>query len=347
MILPPDDSLVLPDSDDGSMVVDASARAWDGTQGDLLRLLPAVYRRGTLVDRDAVLGMLADVAMLVWARTSFTMEAGASPRFADEPWLAEWGDTLGRRQQPGETSAAYRQRLLQRFATITPAAIKGAVDALVAAYTARHAVYLEPAVDAAYCAPASTADTVVQNSNNDPTAASYTGQVHAKVPVWAAFAQPVAGGTTENISVYANLTRRLLSYYPDQALNPTPPSYAVPLTTGGEFWILPPADSADDSATPHAQPTTDSPTTGVFNGDYDFAAPATSSDAVVENSNNDSTSSTYGTQSAHGVVPAWAYGYTTRPGLSLGEQIISEVERRIAAGTNWRLIYDPALPNAI
>ena len=51
--------------------------------------------------------------------------------------------------------------------------------------------------------------------------------------------------------------------------------------------------------------------------------------------------------SAHGVVPTWAYGYIEPAGPSLGELIISEVDRRIAAGTAYAIIFDPLIGNVI
>lgn len=346
MILPDDDSLVLPDEDDGPFVIDATIPAWDGTMADLLNLLPAVFRTGSLADRDAVLTMLGTVSNTVWARSSFVLDAQKSPRFAEGAWLDDWGERLGRKRQPTEADPAYRARLLSPPDMITPSAIKAAVDGVVAQFTPLRAIYLEPAVDAAYCQPATASDDIIANSNSDPAAASYAGQAHGVTATWAAFTQPIAGQSTANQTVYANTTRRLLSYYPGTA-NPTPPSYSTPNTTGGEFWIIPPADAAADDQTPHAQPVADSITSGQFNADSEFVAPATSSDPTNANSNNDSSSSTYGTQSVHGTLPTWAGGFCGRPGLSLGELIISEVEHRIAGGTNYRIIFDPFIASAI
>jgi hypothetical protein len=276
VILPADDSLILPDSDDGALVVDASSPAWNGTQQDLLGLIPGIFRSGSMIDREAVLNMLGNISNEEWARVAFVLEAQQSPRFADGEWLAWWGDILGRRQQPGETAAAYRQRLLTPVAVITPSAIKTAVDAAVALFTTFHAIYLEPALDCAFAAPV--------------------------VCPWDAFAQPS--------------NQRLLSYYPDAA-NPNPPSYAVPVTTGGLFWIILPSNAGDYERVPFA-----SPTTNGFTDDWEFVAPVSP-------------------------IPAWAYGYTARASVPLGELIISEVDRRIAEGTAYFVLFDPFIATAV
>jgi len=276
VILASDDSIVLPDSDDGALVIDATPLLWDGTTSDLLSLLPGAFRGGEQIDRDAVLQMIGALSNEEWARVAFVLEAQQSPRFADGPWLDWWGDILGRRRQPGETEAAYRARLLVAFATITPDAIKGAVDAIVATLSKSKAIYEEPAIDAAFCGTVDCA--------------------------WQSFTQPA--------------NRRLLSNYPGAA-NASPPSYAVPVTTGGLFWIILPADSAGYDRVPFA-----SPLSGGFTDDWQFVAPATS-------------------------PPTWAYGYTAPATSSLGDLIISEVERRIASGTAYFILFDPLIANAI
>lgn len=276
MRIPADDSLVLPDSDDGELVADPTAPAWDGTSADLLGLLPGVFRSGTQIDRDAVLAMLGDVSNEEWARFAHVLEAQQSPRFADGEWLDWWGDQLGRKRQPGETETAFRARLLSPPAVITPAAIKGAVDSIVATFTDSKAIYLEPAIDAAFCAPLGS--------------------------TWNAFAQ--------------SETKRLLSDYPDAAYT-NPPSYTTPITTGGLFWIVLPANSGDHDRAPFA-----SPLSGGFTNDWQFVAPVSP-------------------------TPSWGYGYSSAATASLGELIISEVERRIAAGTAYAIYFDPLLFTAV
>lgn len=341
MILPDDDSLVLPDTDDGPLVIDSTVPIWDGTQADLLGLLPGAFQGNTpVVDRDAVLRMLGEAGNALWARSSAALESQQSPRFADDVWLDWWGDLLGRRRQTGELTAAYRARLLSVIATITPAAIKGAVDAVVATLTRAKAIYLEPAVDHAFCAPATAADAVIVNSSNDPASSTYSTQSHGVAAAWAAFTQPVAGASTPNMSVYANRSARLLSNYPG-ASNPNPPSYVTPVTTGGLFWIILPANSGDNTRLAFS-----SPVVGGFADDSQFVAPATTSDPVIINSNNDPSSGTYAGQS-HGVVPTWAYGFCGPASSSLGDLIVSEVDRRLAAGIAYAVIFDPLIASAV
>lgn len=347
MRLPVGDTIVLPGTDDGALVVDNSEPPIpvDAAQlrVELLKLLPSAFRGGVLVDRDAVLAMLAQIANTQWASGSFALAATASPRFANGAGLDWWGVLFGRPRQPGEIDTDYRERLLSRPSVITPAAIEAAVNAVLAAFRPAQVAYLEPAIDAAYCTPASASDPVVANSNNDPSSTSYAGQGHAAVSSWCAFTQPVAGQSTANQTVFANTTKRLLSYYPDDLLDPSPPSYVVPNVLGAIGWIVTSGDLTNDSLTPHAQPVVD--TFEMFNDDFEFVAPATTADAVVVNSNNDSAAPSYSGQ-AHGIVPSWA-GYAARQGGNLGDLIIAEVQSRRGGGVAFVVMFDPYLGNAI
>lgn len=348
MNLPKGDTILLPKTD--TLAIDSSEPVVTldtlSVREQMLFLLPSAFRRGEMVDRDSVLAMEAAINNEQWTRTSILMATKQSPRFCEGTDLDWWGVVLGRPRALGEFDPSYRARLLQRPAVITPEAIKAAVGAAVAQFPPAKVFYVEPAIDEIYVAPASASDPVITNSNNDSASPSYPGQAHGVAADWSAFTQPVAGQSTENQSVFVDATVRLLSYYPDDTLNPTPPGYVVPVVTGAVFWIITSGDLTNDSLSPHAQPVDDSLTSGQFNDDFEFVAPATTSDPVVVNSNNDSAAPSYANQD-HGVVPKWAYGYIARQGANLGELIIAEVAPRKGGGVSYLILFDPYLGTAV
>jgi len=344
VILPPDDSIVLPASDDGNIVIDktnptvslaAGSTVTTSTLADLLSLLPGAFRGGSSAIRDTLLQTWGEMANAMWARASFVLEAQQSPRFADTSWLDVWGDIFKKARLAAEDDPTYRARLLAPVDVVTPNAIKPAVIAIAQQYTQLAPVFFET-VDAAFCGPATTSDAVVKNSNNDSSSSTYgTQPQHGVLPPWQTWTQPQLGASTTNQTVVASRSRRLLANYPDKASNP--PVYTVP-AVGAIFFIVLQSDSNDDSQMPFCN---------TVAAVTDYCAPATTSDPVVTHSNNDPTDPTYGTQPSHGVVPTWSPGFCGPVGNTLMEQIRNEVEQRKAGGVSWFAFVDPLLNGAV
>lgn len=185
----------------------------------LNKLLPPSRQDGTGVMFLAVLEMVRAGLNIVWSRAGIALNAQRSPAFADGLELRAWGARLKRPQIVGETEPQYRARLLTPFKVITPAAIKEPVTALVAEVTNIAPVFLEPAVDACFCAPTTFA---------------------AGAPNWSSFQQPA--------------TRRLWAL-DESRPGVKYGAYVVPATLPPQFWVIVP-EAGDDSQAPHTMPTT-------------------------------------------------------------------------------------------
>jgi hypothetical protein len=149
--LPADNRLALAPGND-QLVLDRSDRPAP-TREALLALAPSWVREAEGPVRDAVLDALAAQANLTWARVGQALAQAASPRNAAGVWLDAWGEFLHRPRVAGEGDGPLRARLLTQPDVVTPSAIRGAVERLVAEATAVPAVAMEPAVDAVFAAP--------------------------------------------------------------------------------------------------------------------------------------------------------------------------------------------------
>lgn len=204
----PDEPITLSEVGEGFLVADETEPPVPWTLDELRQYLPGWARAGDAALRDAMLQALAAMARMAWAAFSRLLLAQQSPRYAAGKALAEHGRLRQIARQPGESEGAYRWRLLRTIAIITPAAIKGAVDPLVAALLAPlRAIYIEPAVDAAFV---SAADDVP----------------------WMAWVQGEGADA------------RLWADYPDRQPGTTAGAYVVPVVMTPLFWIgLPMADA--------------------------------------------------------------------------------------------------------
>jgi hypothetical protein len=204
--LPVDNSIILSSTND-NLVIDRSDRPVPSLD-DAQKLLPGWAREFDSPVRDAMLAAWRAMANVLWARIGHLLARYISPRFASGAWLGDWGAAL-KRAKSDETEGQYRTRLLNPPQVVTPNAIQAAVDAVVAEYTPIKAVYLEPAVDAAFCSPVSGCD-------------------------WASFMQPS--------------DTRLWADYPDN-INPTVGAYLVPVVNTPLLWVvLPVPGDGDDLA---------------------------------------------------------------------------------------------------
>lgn len=233
MRLPPDNSIRLaPVNTD--LVLDRSVMPL-ADLADALALLPAVVRDQDSALRDALLTAWAAQARLLWARSGRVLAQLATPRDAAGAWLDELGETQHRRRAPGEDDPAYRARLLNPPDVVSPAAVDGAVAALVAEVSPLHAAVLEPATDAVFLQTAANAAAADQD-------------------LWCAWWQPASN--------------RLWADYPDNP-NPFVGAYwtSVQSMSVPEFWVVVPQGVGDDSDGVYALPLS----SGL---DPDFLAPA-------------------------------------------------------------------------
>jgi hypothetical protein len=161
--------------------------------------------------RDALLNTIRALANKIWADIAENQNGLQSPRFSDDGMLNIWGFLRQMPRYVGESTAAYRTRLLQAPAGVTPVAIRGAVDAAAALFNANVA-YQEPASDGQFW----TAD--------DPNAEA-----------WCSFWQPDNG-------IYWN--------YDPTVTNQTTGGYWGPDSYGALFWIIMPLTAGSDSTSP-------------------------------------------------------------------------------------------------
>lgn len=163
--LPNDDSFILDSSDDGPVVIDRDELVYQ-TLDDLKALVPAFLRNVSSPLRDAYLFMWGDMSRAMQARSGFVLESQASPRFAEGIWLDYWGILLNKPRYANELDSDYRARLLLGFDIVSPAAIKGAVNAIVAQLFPNSNIainFQEPGIDQAFMAPATRSDPIIQN----------------------------------------------------------------------------------------------------------------------------------------------------------------------------------------
>lgn len=218
MILPPANTLALAESND-ELAVDAGVMPAPDAEA-VLALLPSwVADEADVAVRDAFVAAWGAMANALWACIGQTLARTASPRFAAGPWLALWGAALKQPRAHDETEGAYRERLLLPFLAVTPNAIRGAVDALVADVTPEKAACFEMAVDQGYWC------------DDDPAA------------TWGSFWQ---GDTTRLLADGAAFPMSAGGCYWSDSDNNLP-----------EFWVVLPGDADDDSDAPYATETAD------------------------------------------------------------------------------------------
>lgn len=318
--LPSDDSIVLDASDDGPLVVDRNGPIWQ-TLNDLLQLLPAVLRSGSSNLRDTWLQVWGQAALAGQASAGYVLEAQESPRYAEGLWLDAWGVLLGKPRAPDEVDSDFRARLMTGVDLLTPAAIKSAVANIVGATPV---VYNEPAVDQAFCGPATISDPASQNA---------TKQTIAVLQTWFAFTQPqipLSGVATQNQSVYYAKNLRFFANYAGVTGNTSIGAFSAPIASG--FWILVQAPIGDDALTPHSEKLSFS--TGAGGGTVgldpqDFLTGVTGS--TTQN------------QSVTTGTPSWtalAYGYVPQAYDTIVDKFNIEVSRRKAAGVPWVVLVD-------
>lgn len=321
--LPSTDTLALDPSDDGPLVVDRVGPLWQ-TLDDLKVLLPAVLRNGTSNLRDAWLQTWGQEALGAQATVGFTFEAQASPRYAEGLWLDAWGNLLGRRRTPGESDQDFRARLMTTPDLVSPAAIKSAVNNIVAAAGALPVIYNEPAVDQAYCGPSTTSDPTNPNSEQ---------QTIGSLQTWFAFTQPLiplSGVATPNQTVYYAQNLRFWANYNGVTGNTNIGAFSAPL--GASFWIIVQGAVADDGLTPHSESINYSVSagTGLVGLDaQDFAQGITGS--------------TTPNQSVISGTPGFtnlSYGYVPQAYDTIIDRFNSEVSRRKAGGVPWVVMID-------
>lgn len=163
MILPVDNSIDL--AQDNEHVCLDEGEIVAPTIDSVRQLLPGYVRDAEGPTVDAILNMTRTTANLTQAQVGQQLAAQKSPRFAFGSFLDEWGVLMKRPRSIAEEEGSYRDRLLVPMKMVSPNAIKEAVRALVAQFSAIHPVFIEPTVDGAYAAT-DTAD------------------------VWSSFAQP-------------------------------------------------------------------------------------------------------------------------------------------------------------
>lgn len=332
MLLPDDDSIVLPDVDDGAFVIDRNEPP-AATQADLDSLVPAVFRSFASPPRDAMLQTWGAGSNAAYASSVRALDKRLSPRFADGDDVDEWGDIYGRKRAPQESTPDYRARLLQPFDVITPDAIQAVVRALVAEITTFPPAFLEPTVDALFLCNATASDPVIKNSNNDPASSTYDATQANTLPDWSGY--------------WSGLGERLWADDPD-SINPTSGAYIIKLygfrtptvnqfaerLTNPQwfslFWIVIPGNAGDDSDGPCFMPLS-----ADDDDDTDYLE-GISGETTLHQTNIDPASPTDYTG---GFYPARAE--------SLLDRINSEVERRRACGTAWIAFYDSDLPGAV
>lgn len=162
--------------------------------------------------RDIVLATVAALANLLWAAIAQNQNGAVSPRYADSGMLSVWGDWRQMRRYVGEATAAYRTRLLQAPAGVTPDAIKNAVRAAAAPFGATVA-FNEPADDCSWLGP-------------DDIEAS----------AWCSFYGP-------DVGIYWNYDPTI----PNQASG----ALYAPDVYGARFWVLMQLSAGSDATVPH------------------------------------------------------------------------------------------------
>lgn len=321
--LPSDDSLALDASDDGPFVVDRVGLLWE-TLDDLKGLLPAVLRGGTSALRDAWLQAWGTGALGAQSSVGFALEAQASPRFADGLWLDAWGELLSRPRAPDESDSDYRARLMTSPDLVSPSAVKAAVDSIVASLGLPPVIYNEPAVDEAFCGPATTSDQVNPNSEQ---------QAIVSLVPWHAFTQPLvplSGVAGVHQSIYYAQNLRFWADYAGLTGNQKIGAFASPL--GASFWIIVQSAVADDGLTPHSEPLIFSTSAGsgtVGLDPQDFVQGITGL--------------TTPDQSVVSGTPSWtaiSYGYAPQAYDTVIDKFNIEVSRRKAAGVPWVVMVD-------
>lgn len=323
IILPSDDSIALDASDDGPLVVDRVGPIWQ-VLNDLLQLIPAVLRSGSSVLRDAWLQTWGQAALVAQSRFGFVLEAQASPRFAEGLWLDAWGALLGKPRAMSEVDSDYRARLMTGVDLVSPTAIKTAVNAVLAAAGSIPVIYNEPAVDQAFCGPATTSDPINPNSKQ---------QVIVSPQVWHAFTQPqipLNGVAGINQTIYYAQNLRFWADYTGLTGNTKIGAFSAPLGAG--FWIIAQAPIGDDGLTPHAEPVAFS----VGGGPSTIGLDPQDFTTGITGITTPSQSITTGT-------PSWtalSYGYIPAAYDTLIDKINIEVSRRRAAGVPWVAMID-------
>lgn len=147
MRLPPDNRLTLT-LDDPFVLDGADASAL--TDDDVLALLPAWVRRANSRVRDALIRQARRYWQWVHNRNGFVLNALRTPRHASGQRLDAHGKRKRRPRAPGESDAAYRERLLSQPEVITPNAIRGAARAIVRAERAVDPVVIEAATEGVF-----------------------------------------------------------------------------------------------------------------------------------------------------------------------------------------------------
>lgn len=318
--LPSDDSIVLDSSDDGALVVDRVGPIWQ-TLNDLLGLLPAVLRSGSSNLRDTWLQVWGQAALVAQSKFGFVLEAQQTPRYAEGLWLDAWGKLLGKPRAPDEIDSDYRARLMTGVDLLTPTAIKAAVANIVGLTPV---VYNEPAVDQAFCGPATTSDPASQNASK---------QTIGSLQTWFAFTQPqvpLSGVATQNQSVYYAKNLRFFANYAGVTGNTSIGAFSSPLGAG--FWIIVQAPVGDDSLTPHGEPVAFSTSNGVGTiglDPQDFVQGITG----------------FTTQNQTSVIgtptnTSLAYGYVPQAYDTIVDKFNIEISRRKAAGVPWVVMID-------
>lgn len=362
MRLPDDDSIELPDDDEGVYVIDRNEQPAPSLD-ELKRLVPGVFRNGDVLLRDAMLKAWGESENLTYAAGVRVMDEALSPRYADGPALSQWGALLGRNLRRDEDEAAHRARLLVPTDAVSPESIQAAVRALVAEVTSYPPAFLEPTVDAmfltdglvSFIGPGYPGDKLLNlNSNNDPASSTYDANQSNVDAAWSAF--------------WAADQDLLLADYPD-SVNPTAGCYIVKLwldTTLAQpldedelhaeygvwfahFWVVLPGTAGDDSAVPIVAgsdwelPPTQPPGAGYFG----YLKPDGTFDDVMFLDGLAGETTTNQTNIDPADTANIYVGYYPMRGDSLIERVQSEVDHRRGAGTTWVCFFDPALPRAV
>ncbi len=332
--LPSDDSLALDVSDDELLVVDRSGPIWQ-TLDDLKVLLPSVLRKGTSTLRDAWLLVWGTEALTAQTRFGFVLAAQESPRFAEGLWLDAWGNLLGKPRTLDEIDSDYRARLMIGVDLVSPTAIKTALNALVASYNFAPLIYNEPAVDMAFCGPATTSDDPSEHASK---------QTIGTLQTWFAFTQPqipLSGVAGVHQTVFYNKNLRFWANYSGLTGNTKIGAFSAPLGSG--FWIIIQAPVEDDALTPHLWP--DVYSTGKAQLGVIYGSGLAPSDYMqgITGLTTPSQSVVQGTPSFTTI----SYGYVPAAYDTLMDKINIEVSRRRAAGVPWVAMVDLPAGNSL
>lgn len=307
MKLPDDNNIVLP-VDNDSMIADGSELPAP-TVDDARALLPLYAQAGADAPvRAGVLNGFRNVANFTHARVGLVLSAQRTPRHASGSMLDWWGPIFGRQRAPAEGDPSYRQRLLTPSQMVTPVAIKGAVNALVAQYTPQPVNYQEPMVDAMFMGPASATDPPKPN-------ASIVSNV---VPAWQAFIQ--------------SKTRRLWANYPDRPSAIKTGAYLVPVAAGATIWVTLPGQPGDASSAPHCSR-------------LDAALSWYGATDFIGGISGDSGPHRTVIPSSAGTPPQ--YAFVTQATTSLNDAVASEIEQRRAHGVRAFILTDPLFLTAL